>query len=36
MGVRAYAEVVSAGQTLVSVTIGDPNLLDNKAIRRHP
>ena len=33
VGVRAYAEVISAEQTPISVTIGNPNLMGNTEIR---
>ena len=35
VGVRTYAEVISAEQTPISVTIGNPNLLGNTEIRWH-
>jgi len=35
IGVRAYAEVLSAEQTPISVTIGNPNLMSNTEIRWH-
>ena len=35
VGVRAYADVLSAEQTPVSVTFGNPNLLSNTEIRWH-
>lgn len=35
IGVRAYAEVLSAEQTSISVTTGNPNLLSNTEIRWH-
>lgn len=35
VGVRAYAEVLAAEQTPLSVTIGNPNLLNNTEIRWH-
>ncbi|HEY5149320.1 MAG TPA: hypothetical protein VIJ23_05780 [Mycobacterium sp.] len=35
VGVRAYAEVLSAEQTPISVTIGNPNLVSNREIRWH-
>ncbi len=35
VGVRAYAEVRSAEQTPISVTIGNPNLLGNNEIHWH-
>jgi hypothetical protein len=35
VGVRAHAEVISAEQTPISVTIGNPNLLGNNEIRWH-
>jgi hypothetical protein len=33
VGVRAYVEVLSAEQTPLSVTFGNPNLLSNREIR---
>ena len=35
VGVRAHAEILSAEQTPVSVSIGNPNLLNNTQIRWH-
>jgi hypothetical protein len=35
VGVRAYAEVISAEQSPISVTIGNPNLLGTNEIRWH-
>jgi hypothetical protein len=33
VGLRAYAEVLSAEQTALSVTVGNPNLVNNSEIR---
>jgi hypothetical protein len=33
VGLRAYAEVLSAEQTALSVSVGNPNLLNNSEIR---
>lgn len=33
VGIRAFAEVLSAEQTMLSVTVGNPNLLSNSEIR---
>lgn len=33
VGVRVFVEVLSAEQTMLSVTTGNPNLLDNSTIR---
>ena len=33
VGLRAYAEVLSAEQTALSVTVGNPNLMNNSEIR---
>lgn len=35
VGVRAYAEILSADQTPVAISIGNPNLLNNTQIRWH-